>query len=200
MFWMVFSKLFQRVQKDILSELFFNQKFDNLYFFQLIPLEMDKFPLKSNDRKERFCTLSLPIRLVSKLVVDKTDVAAAIDLIQLYFFQSYPIIRWRNADIQFSLNAPSLWPNATRRSTLELFGNYIESANHFLLRVQSGAIKRPERITDQFLRKKWQLADDELQRGRNSVQQFNEEHYAAPTVKSAECKEFSLSFSGNFVY
>ena len=69
-----------------------------------------------------------------------------------------------------------------------------ESANHFLLRALSGTIKRPERITDQFLKNKWQLTDEKLQMGRDSLQEFNEHHYTALTVMSVECELFCGSF------
>ena len=68
-----------------------------------------------------------------------------------------------------------------------------ESANHFLLRALSDTIKRPERITDQFLKNKWQLADGKLQRGRDSLQQFNEHHYTALAVMSVEFERFVVA-------
>ena len=67
-------------------------------------------------------------------------------------------------------------------------------ANHFLLRALSSTIKRPERITHQFLKNKWQLADEKLQRRRDSLQQLNEHHYTALTVMSVECELFCRSF------
>ena len=69
-----------------------------------------------------------------------------------------------------------------------------ESAKHLLLRALSGTTKGPERIRDQFFKKKWQLALEKLQRGRDSLQQFNEDHYAALTVMSVECELFCRSF------
>ena len=69
-----------------------------------------------------------------------------------------------------------------------------ESANHFVFRALSGTIKRPERLTDQFIENQRQLADEKLQRGRDSFQQFNEHHYATLTVMSVECEVFCRSF------
>ena len=46
---------------------------------------MDSFPRISNKREESFCTLSFAFRLLSKMVVNKTDIAAASELIDLFF-------------------------------------------------------------------------------------------------------------------
>ena len=133
------------------------------------------------------------------MVVKKTDNAAASEIIDLFFtdfrqlygeeMQSYNFHSMRHLCDQVRRTGP-LW---------NCSGFGFESANHFLLRALSGTIKRPERITDQFLKYKWQLADEKLQRGRDSLQQFNENHYAALTVLSVECELFCRSFEDNFV-
>ena len=69
-----------------------------------------------------------------------------------------------------------------------------ESANHLLPQALSGTIKRSERLRDQFLKNKRQLADEKLRSGPASTQQFNEHHYAALTVMSVECEFFCRSF------